>query len=323
MVKRNALSRLKKYKPYKNAVLLIAAVLFIVSCRSLPPKAELESSVQLLPEGSDVIIRADIQNNRELIEPVLTGLSGDMPEKLSKDFLDRTATVWAGLDFDADGPEGNAFSSSIAARGDYPKSFLDFGLFWDPGWKKRYFIPATEDSVKMPYWNEKKGPNQLAVPADDLILASSGGIGEMLSAWADPPESAVSREWLESENTADVTIMTRNLSPEDYAKFVPELKKLPLQSMILSLVRIEDEYLISGIFHMDSAVNAFLFSTLFRALVVSAKTEDGERRFVNLKEIKIDKDGNDVILNGMKISVSEAAEIETKWIGSAGFLKVE
>ena len=112
--------------------------------------------------------------------------------------------------------------------------------------------------------------------------------------------------------------MTRNLGPEEYAAFVPQLKRLPIESIILSLKRDEDNYLISGRFYMDTEANAFLFATLFRTMIITAKDRDGNRMFENPREIEIVKDGRDVVLDGMVLSVGEAAAVEQNWLGSLG-----
>ena len=129
---RNALLRLKKHKLIQKAAVLAAASFFIFSCKSVPEKTAMESSVQLLPQGSDVIIRADMNKSRDLVEPVLNMLGGSIPEKISKEFVERTETVWAGIDFDAEKAAG-----SIVAEGDYPKGLVNLGLCWDSGWKKK------------------------------------------------------------------------------------------------------------------------------------------------------------------------------------------
>ena len=289
-------------------------MLLAVSCKTVPDTSELASVSMLIPEDSDVIIKADIDANRELIEPVLA-LFQDTPEKLTADFLDRTDTVWAGLDLNSG---DSRFRSSIVAEGEYPRWIIDFTLFWDPAWKKERFKPVPDQSLVLPYWYEKEGVNQLAFPEKRYMFASSGSMEELLFRYSSDTTVSVPYEWLESERSSDITIMTRNLGPEEYAAFVPQLKRLPIESIILSLKRDEDNYLISGRFYMDSEANAFLFATLFRTMIITAKDRDGNRMFENPREIEIVKDGRDVVLDGMVLSVGEAAAVEQNWLGSLG-----
>ena len=69
---------------------------------------------------------------------------------------------------------------------------------------------------------------------------------------------------------------------------------------------------------MDSEVSSFLFSALFRTLVVTAKDPDGQRLFENPRTIKIQKDGPDVVLENMQLPVRNVTGIESEWLGSAG-----
>ncbi len=303
------------YRSLKLSTAVLAAML-VYSCASIPEKAVMESSVQLLPSGTDVIIRADVEKNRELIEPVLAMFEG-LPENLTEEFLARTETVWAGLDFNG-AADGKTFGSSVVAFGDYPKGAIDWGLFWDSSWEKHSYNPLPAANANLPYWKSRKDGNQLVFPNKKYMMASAGEIEEMLDSWADGGSGNVDAAWLESESDADVTIMTRNLSPEDYAVFIPEFKKVPIESLILSMRRSEDIYTISGRFRMDSEVSSFLFSALFRTLVVTAKDPDGQRLFENPRTIKIQKDGPDVVLENMQLPVRNVTGIESEWLGSAG-----
>lgn len=329
MVKKNVLSRLLKLNIEKRSLTKLfvtaAVVLLAVSCRTVPQNAAMESSVSLLPEGSDVIIRADIDSNLELIEPILS-LFSDLPPKLSAEFLERTDTIWAGLDFNVGDPafsSGSAFSSSVVALGDYPASMIEWGLFWDSGWKKDNYKPIPDSNMRLPYWYEKNGSNQLAFPDDRYFLASSGEIKEMIENWSSTQAMPANPGWLESERRADITIMTRNLTPEDYGIFIPQFSKVPLKSLLLSLERIDDSYLISGRFNMDSEMSAFLFATLFRTMIISTKKEDGSRLFENPRDITIKKDGSDVVLEGMILPVTNVAAVEAAWLGAAGMKSVK
>ena len=324
---RNVLLSLRKHRINKHSILKLclsaSLLLFAVSCRTVPQNADMESSAALLPEGSDVIIRADLEKNLELIEPVLA-LFSNLPPELTGEFLERTETLWAGLDFDTRAPTDDSwmpsptFNSSIVARGDFPDSIIEWGLCWDAGWKKENYKPIPEENMRLPYWYEKEGVNQISVPNDNYLFASSGSIEEMIGNWSSQTQRSVSREWIESEQTADVSIMTRNLSQEDYGLFIPQFKRVPLESLILSLVRADDEYLISGRFHMDSEVSAFLFATLFRTMVISAKDENGVKLFENPRDISIKKDGSDVVLDGMLLPAANVAAVEAGWLSTAG-----
>ena len=311
VVTKNVLLLLKKHKQFLQAAVVITAGLFVLSCQSIPQRPEMESTVQLLPESSDVVIRVNVEQNRELIEPVMVALGGGVPDNLAEDFIDRTDTVWAGLDFTTDEESSTTFKSSIVAVGDYPKGLIDWGLCWDSSWSKA-------ESGIMKYWAEDDGDNQLALPTDKYLLASSGCIDEMLGAWVERRTTPVNAYWLESEESADITVMTRNLTPEDYGMFIPELTRVPIESLVLSLTRVEDDYLISGRFQMSNAVSALLFATLFRTMIVAAKNDSGERVFEDRREIKIQNIKNDVLLEGMKLPVEAVADTELKWLFATG-----
>lgn len=311
---KNVLSRLKERSLFisRAAVLTAAAALFF-SCAAIPEKAEMPSNAGLLPESVNILISTKVENNLELIQPVLELMAESIPDNMSEDFLERTDRIWAGLEFTDEG----SFRQSVAAEGDYPKGLIEWGLGWDSGWEKEKYKPLPGENYEMSYWEQLQGDNQLAFPSKDFLLASGGDIEEMLTSWSDGAVSAGS-EWVGCEAVSDVTIMTRGLSQEEYSKFIPELTKVPIESLIISLKRSGNDYLISGVFHMDSGVNAFLFATIFRTLIITAKTPEGDRQFTSPKDIRVEKDGNDVILEGMRLPALTVAEVERGWLSLAG-----
>ncbi len=308
---RNVLSRLKRHKRGVEVLMASASMLIIFSCQTIPEKADQRSSVQLLPKGADIIISADVQNNLELIEPVIEALGESVPDNLAKEFTERTDTVWAGLDFNSD--TGKTVTS-IAAEGSYPVGMINWGLKWDRGWVKQKYSFEPELDASMNYWTDERNSNQIALPSREYMLVSSGNIEEMLSSWAFDKNGIDNGEWLQMESGSDVTIMTRNLTPEDYGRFIPEFKRVPLKSLILSLNRADGYYLISGRFHMDSNSNAFLFSTIFRMLVLAAKDEEGNKLFPDIKAVKIKMEDSDVVISGIKLKVENLVETEKKWM---------
>ncbi|MBI9106021.1 MAG: hypothetical protein JEZ04_04700 [Spirochaetales bacterium] len=314
---KNVLSRLKGRslnKLLRAAVIAALAVIFF-SCAAIPEKAEMWSGAELLPEAVNIVISTRVEGNLELIQPVLEVMADSIPSEMSEDFLERTSVIWAGLEL-IDGSDGK-FRNSIAAEGDYPKGLIEWGLCWNADWKKEKFNPIPGGNFEMVYWDDEKSGNQIALPASDYMLASSGAMEEMLTSWAGGAVPS-GREWIDAEAASDVTIMTKGLSQEEYSRFVPELKKVPIESLILFMKRSGDDYLISGTFHMDSPGNAFLFAAIFRTLIVTAKTPEGKRQFTNLKEIKIEKNNNDVVLEGMRLPAETVAAIEREWLILAG-----
>ena len=312
-MKKNVLFRLKKHNFILKAAALAAASVFIFSCRSVPMQAEKEDLAGLLPESSDVIIRADIKNNLELIQPVLDQFKEQVPDNFADEFIQRSDTVWAGLDIQkADDSESSLLEvkNSIAVQGDYPKGMINWGLCWDKNWKK------SGDAFK--YWNEKDGQMQVAVPTDKLFIASSGSIEEMVMQLYQPEPRLVFTDLPGTAKDADVFIAAYGLQPEDYGSFVPELERVPLKTIYLQLDREEDLYNISGRFEMDSEMSAFLMAAIFRTMIISAKDEAGARLFPNPREIVIKMDGSYVVLSGMRLGVETVAATEQKWLLAAG-----
>ncbi|MDC7227459.1 MAG: hypothetical protein PQJ61_11910 [Spirochaetales bacterium] len=313
---------MKKHKTFK-LVLLAATAFLAFSCRTVPPQADMESSVSLLPEGSDVIIYADIRTNTELFEPVLEMLQG-LPPKLTKEFLERTEVVWAGLDFDTRNSEDDSwmpvptFKSSIVAKGDYPASTVEWGLRFERNWKKEDYNPLPDMRSNVPYWYEKEGENQIVMPNDQYLMASAGEIKEMIGLWAAGTAMPADGAWINAEKSADLVILTRNLVAEDYGKFIPQFSRVPLESLLIKLNRKGADYEISGRFEMENEVSSFLFATLFRTMVIAAKTETGEKLFGNPLDISIKKDGSSVVLDGMVLPVAQVAAVEARWLGIAG-----
>ncbi len=317
----NAASLLKKRKRFlkTGAAAAVLVLLFILSgCAGIPERAESVSNVQLLPSGAKVIIYASIEENRELIEPAMDILGSELPEDLREEFLDRTDSIWAGIVPVSSAEPENAEiiqepGFSMVASGDYPSSTIGFSLGISPDWKQNKLKSDTGSSA-FSYWQSKHTAQQISIPEKSLILASSGKISEMADSWSNGG-SVPGYGWLEAETSSDVVIQTGGMLPEEYAVFIPEFKKLPIETVQLRLKRSGDEYLISGSFYMNSEVNAFLFSVMMRASVIASKNPDGSRMFENPREIEIVKDGAAVKLKGMKLPVSVLVDTGKNWIG--------
>lgn len=328
-MKRNVLFHLLKRNIIKAAVLAAASV-FIFSCQSVQQQNALKLSERpepaaMLPKSSDILLKIDVRNNQEIISRVLEIFEGQIPGEILEKFIERSDTVWAGLDLTSDMnrgeiTDGNISSkagtrpfvnSSIIVEGDFPKGLINWGLCWDRGWKKR--------GEQYRYWNEKEGVMQIAVPSDDLFFASAGCIDEMMNGLYLPSADAAPVEVLMDQDSADIIIATRNIKPEEYALFVAELKKIPLRGVILRLKRNDEQYAISGVFEMEDQVSAFLFAALFRTLIIAAKDEAGERLFPQPRDIKIQMDGSDVTLDGMIMDVESILRTENNWLEAAGY----
>ena len=317
----NAASLLKRRNRFLKtgaAAAVLVLLLILNGCAGIPERAESVSNVQLLPPGAKIIIYASVEENRELIEPAMEILGSELPEDLRTEFLARTDRLWAGIvPVSSAGTESaepvQQPEFSLVASGDYPASTISFSLGVSPEWKKNR-LKSESGGSSFSYWQNSRSEQQISIPEKSLILASSGKISEMAEAWTGGG-AVPAYSWLEAETSSDVVIQTAGMLPEEYAAFIPEFKKLPIEAVQLRLKRNGEEYLISGSFYMTSEVNAFLFSVMIRASIIAAKNADGSRMFETPREIEVVKDGAAVKLKGMKLPVSVLAATEKNWIG--------
>ena len=316
MVMRSALLQLKKYNLIQ-IILTLSFVSVFYSCVTVPPKADLETDMQLLPSYTDVIIKVDIQSNSEIINPLALSFLGNMSEKNINLFLEKTETVLIGLDYSSNSEDGKS-RSSIVAIGDFPKGLIGIGLDSSKEWLGKNYEFKNLSNKGIKYWQAQASNTQLAIPDSKTILASTGDIEQVFTAWAEKPNTPVSKEWLYSEANSDISILTRNLGPEDYGKFIPELKKVPIESLLLSLKRNNESYEISGKFYMESEASAFLFSVLFKTMILVTKDDNGEKLFPDRKLIKIKKEKKAVILEGMVLPIEEILKNQNKWLNLDG-----
>ena len=313
---KNVLSLLRKHKAVLSAAAAVTLLLF--SCAGVPEQGENVTGYGMLPATSDIIISADVQGNRILIEPVLDAFASAIPGDMAEEFITRTDRIWAGIEIE--GPEGQAeFKSSIVAGGNYPRGLINWALCWDPGWQNTTYRLPPDETYQLSYWASGDSDNQIAVPGDSYLLASSGRIGEMLTAWAGGGAGGAGGSL--QDLTPGVRISVKGLSPEEYAVFIPELKKAPIDSLEIFLEHSGEYYILSGEFRMDGKANAMLFTTLFRALAVAAKDLEGNRLFPKLHEIKIDRVESSIVLGGMKIPEDFAVSVENGWLEALGIRK--
>ncbi|MDC7124553.1 MAG: hypothetical protein PQJ46_03245 [Spirochaetales bacterium] len=318
---KNVLSPFRKHNKYLKAAVLLSAAIFSFSCTTVSIQDEVSSNSQLLPEESNIVIKADLEPNKELVNSVVAAIDSPSVTNIQKKFLNRTDSVWAGITLDETSEGTDSFNGSFIFEGRYPSSIISIGMAND-SWTKDYFVSESESTKRLKYWKEKEGNIQVAVPQNDLLCVSTGNIDKICYSILERDYTPVSSEWLNFERNSDIAIMVKNLEPQQFASFVPEFKKIPLESVFLSMRKIQSSYDITGIFHMENEINAALFTALFKIMVLSAKTETGEKMFKDRKAVNIEKKGKDVVVTGMLLPTETITSIVINWCNQAEILPV-
>ncbi len=157
---------LHRQSPMSRIGLAFAAVILIVSCRSMPV-APFPEVVDWLPEESNLVLRIEVDGNETLAESLIS-LAGMNPEEFQP-VIKRTALLAFGAEITGD--EENLLYAPIhaAAIGLWPRGLLG-GVLGSEWVRKR-----SEQFV----WS---GPNdmELAAPSNEEIIISRTRLSKLL-----------------------------------------------------------------------------------------------------------------------------------------------
>jgi hypothetical protein len=292
-------SRIPGFKRNLLPSLLIGAVLAALlfgSCATAPEGVGPGEWVDLLPEGTDVIVKAEVSRTGPLAESLLAlFLPGDEQAKNRNILAERTETIYAGIEMNPLGPP----RLNAVALGRYPKSAVRGGLKRDPRWVRTKY---TVD-----WWSNLDTGMELSIPEPGLILVSRGGITGMIDAsLKGPGEDRLIREVEEELEVSDLLAYIPDPGAILAEKLPLDPKKFPLRSMWFTALRIEGEFRIYGVFATSDEKIARKLSAVAKLLIVGWMRTNGLLDIASLREnLKVGADGPYVRISGLYLDDEE------------------
>ncbi|MFW5994608.1 MAG: hypothetical protein ACOCRN_00720 [Spirochaetia bacterium] len=150
---------------YTRVGAVVGVGLLVASCATDLP-VSVERAERVLPPDASVYLAARSEHLQALIGDVVRAFELDADEV--DDIIGDSERLVASV-----GSEGNGGALTAAASGSYPGGRIRFGLTLSRAWRRT--TVETEVSSR-PYFQERDGLGQLAVPSNRLVLFANGGM---------------------------------------------------------------------------------------------------------------------------------------------------
>ncbi|MDA3809870.1 MAG: hypothetical protein PF518_06000 [Spirochaetaceae bacterium] len=288
---------MKKLSGYLLLILLI-----FTGCKSMPNLQPADKRITWLPADSKVFLNVNIEGNRVLFNETLTKMGFE--NKDLKSIIEKSQTVCLGLENPLDLSDSGIH---LISEGKYNSGIMKIGLRITKEWAQTDRESGTITS--------RTGLQ--VVPEKGEILFSDGKIDEILTNRVDPIAVYLPRDVRDHFIQSDIILYYPQPSREVLMTLSPTLEKLEVDLFYISMNKIESvvegeepDYEIMGLVRMKDLGKARPFSTAMKwvilGVIVSSENPD-TRRF--LKDIDISAKWNDVVLEGLTLSIEEASNM--------------
>lgn len=278
-------------------------LVFLFSCatveRAVPP-----SGPDLLPGGGDLYISLDVEKSRDAAGELFLPFLGD--EKLINTFLDKTDRVSLALFTSGKSPQGFALS----AQGNYPVSAISWGLSINREWELVHKKPRI--------YKQKGTPLNLSLPDSRTLLASSGYMEEMISAYSEGGGMGMPSRVAGVLSSAEFGFYAPVIPPV-LAEGIGIDPRLIKTDGIIAVFknRNEEGYSLSAEILMKSEREARALNALLRlAVLAGRKSQDLTGRPFPMYDARVDFAGSSVFVEG--ISFTEEIFFELLGMASKG-----
>lgn len=324
-----------------GALLAVGLALFLAvsSCATVPHLSVPSGTAltALLPSDAFAYASIRVAANHRLVSDIIqkSGLKKSIPPTV----LDKTSRLFASAQLDAAGKP----SFSIVGQGSYPVGLIGFRLDLSGAWKR--------SATPLPWWQERNGDAQIALPSKSLLMVSNGRLPTMLSNLRNGAPETLNPTIVHAFEASDLSVYFPNVG-SNTPLFGKAAARFPIQSFYLSIdarratpgaseqktsqtAAIAAEGSAGGtspavgtavpsyhgfaVFKMNSDRDARLFSVVFKLLIASSETGGAIRGFpIPLAGARLSIDGNTIRLQGISVSESELADLLSAVIGGKG-----
>jgi hypothetical protein len=251
-----------------------------------------------LPGGSTFYASLDLDSSREALGSLLGGAG--VRETTYRAFLDRTSRLYAAVTLLPGAPPEFA----TLAIGRFPQGPTNLSLLTNREWKKR-----RESRL---YWQHRQVRLQIAVPRDNLILASSGPVVPLADRLQTAPPLALPPEAAAEMEAAALVVFFPRLPPEVEREWG---HRAPVRDLWLSARPVGPggadrpagpAYELLAVFGLTEVRNPRLVESLFRLLITvwlrGARLDNLSER---LKTVQVAAGTDAVRVSGLSLTLEE------------------
>jgi hypothetical protein len=269
-----------------------AALLVLASCASVPQR-EPSEWLGALPTDATLYASLSVSGSKALLQKTLTDAGKDFKDVAS--LADMTNRLVCSVTL----VKGSPVRFSVVAIGSYPSGIIGMRMSGNKEWRK----DATPDGK---YWQWSKAGIQMSLPSSGILLASNGGIGELLAAWKSPSPVTMPPDVAADMKAADLVVympvLPGGLNESAQKKGV----HLPIQEVWLNALKAPGGYDISGTANTGSEREAKILTLALKLGIVAwMRTENVPNAAERLKTITVTPNGLQVKLAGLHLSDDE------------------
>jgi hypothetical protein len=269
-----------------------AALLVLASCASVPQR-EPSEWLGALPTDATLYASLSVTGSKDLLKKILADAGKDFKDVAS--LTDMTNRLVCSVTL----VKGSPVRLSVVALGNYPSGIIGMRLGGNKEWSKA----STPDGG---YWQWSKAGIQVSLPNNAILLASNGGIGELLAGWRTPSVVAMPPDVAYDMKTADLVlympVLPGGLAENADSKGV----HLPIQEVWLNAVKAQAGYDISGTANTGSEREAKILTLALKLGIVAwMRTQNIPNVAERLKTITVTPNGLQVKLAGLHLSDDE------------------
>lgn len=269
-----------------------AALIALASCATVPKRAPSEW-LGVLPEDATMYVSFAVPGSADLVKKALKDAGPDFQDVGA--LMDRTDRMVAAVTL----AKGAPVRFDVAALGNYPAGIIGMRLSGNKEWKE-----SSSSSGK--YWQWSKAGLQMGIPNNGILLASNGGIEQLLSRWTAPIALSIPPD------------AAQDMLKSDFVLYMPELPgnitegaaqkglNIPIQEVWLNAVKQKNGYELSGAVNTTDEREAKLLGLALKlGLVAWMRSQSLPDVAQRLAPVTIKPVGLQVRLAGLRVTNDE------------------
>ncbi len=234
-----------------------------------------------------------VTGSADLIRKALKDAGPDFQDVGS--LMDRTNRLVAAVTL----AKGAPARFDVAALGGYPSGIIGMRLSGNREWRE---TPTPSGK----YWQWSKAGLQMGIPNNGILLASNGGIEQLLSRWASPVTLTIPPDAAQDMQNADFVLYMPELPGNLTESAAQKGMSLPIQEVWLNAVKGKSGYDFSGTVNTSSEQKAKVLALALRlGLVAWMRSQSVADVAERLKPVTVNAVGLQVKLAGLHVTNDE------------------
>lgn len=284
-------------KTIKYSIPILILLYIITSCTTPPPELPPGNWFSILPQQSSFYLYVDMKQTENMFNQIIQQMNPENNDLNT--LLERTDKAFIGVKYQ----DGVIKDYSIVALGDYPSFFINLNFCTSGEWQER------EASGK--YWQNTEQELQVAVPIDNVILASNKNIEQMLQNYTSRNPMHITNQVTEEIESSTLSMffpvgLEQTLSTQ--ININPT--KIKIEEILISACNIDSNYNFKGMFKISNQKGARLFTVIFKTAFLAFLRSSGVSQMADkLKAIKFITQDTIIRVTGFYLTEREMIDI--------------